>query len=164
MRRVAQLFTGLTLMSACVLAPAAAFAQEAQPPCDAYSQACPTIPGQPIQGDTPGQPAQGGGTVEQPVQVGGGAGDQPVQGGGTVNTPIQGGGGGAAELPATGVSGAGTQAGGAVTQTGGAGTGSASTLPFTGADVVLLTLIGAGALAAGAAMVTAGRRRRTATA
>jgi hypothetical protein len=39
-----------------------------------------------------------------------------------------------------------------------------NTLPFTGGDVVLLSLIGAGTLAGGAALVVAGRRRTPATA
>jgi len=54
----------------------------------------------------------------------------------------------------------------------GAGTGNTvsgrtttpDTLPFTGGDVVLLSLIGAGTLAGGAALVVAGRRRTPATA
>ena len=37
-------------------------------------------------------------------------------------------------------------------------------LPFTGGDVVLLSLLGAGTLAGGAALVVAGRRRTPATA
>jgi hypothetical protein len=36
------------------------------------------------------------------------------------------------------------------------------TLPFTGGEIVLMTLVGGGALGAGAAFVVAGRRRRTA--
>jgi hypothetical protein len=39
---------------------------------------------------------------------------------------------------------------------------SPTTLPFTGGEVVLLTGLGAGALAAGAALVVAGRRRSVA--
>jgi hypothetical protein len=39
-----------------------------------------------------------------------------------------------------------------------------NTLPFTGGDVVLLSLIGAVTLAGGAALVVAGRRRTPATA
>lgn len=35
------------------------------------------------------------------------------------------------------------------------------TLPFTGGEVVVLTLVGAGAVAGGAALVVAGRRRST---
>ncbi|MBW3618541.1 MAG: hypothetical protein KY446_12525, partial [Proteobacteria bacterium] len=88
------------LSSATVLAPASAFAQDAQVPCDAYARTCPAIPGQPIEGSTPGQPAQGGGgTVDQPAagtNPGGGTVEQPV----VDANPIQGGGGGAAELPA----------------------------------------------------------------
>lgn len=39
-----------------------------------------------------------------------------------------------------------------------------STLPFTGGEVALLGVVGAGALAAGTALVVAGRRRSGATA
>lgn len=39
-----------------------------------------------------------------------------------------------------------------------------SRLPFTGGEIALLTVTGVGALGAGAVLVTAGRRRRTATA
>lgn len=67
---------------------------------------------------------------------------------------ISGGGGGA---------GTGTDTGG---DQGGAGTGSStggtsnpSTLPFTGGELVLMTALGAGTLAGGAALVIAGRRR-----
>ncbi len=68
---------------------------------------------------------------------------------------ISGGGGGA---------GTGTDTGG---DQGGAGTGSStggttsnpSTLPFTGGELVLMTALGAGALAGGTALVVAGRRR-----
>ena len=46
---------------------------------------------------------------------------------------------------------------------GGAGTGGStsnpSTLPFTGGELVLMTALGAGALAGGTALVVAGRRR-----
>ncbi len=38
-------------------------------------------------------------------------------------------------------------------------TGGPSTLPFTGGDIVLLSLAGAAAVAGGAALVAAGRRR-----
>lgn len=51
--------------------------------------------------------------------------------------------------------------------TGGAVSGRTSTpdtLPFTGGDIVLLSLLGAGTLAGGAALVVAGRRRTAATA
>jgi len=89
--------------------------------------------------------------------------DEPV-------TPIDGeaGGGGtgtpgtdtpATDTPATG---GGTATGGTTTGAGTASTGgAASTLPFTGDEVLVLTLAGAGALAAGSALVVAGRRRRT---
>lgn len=67
---------------------------------------------------------------------------------------IGGGGGGA---------GTGTDTGG---DQGGAGTGSTggttanpATLPFTGGELVLMTALGAGALAGGTALVIAGRRR-----
>lgn len=70
-------------------------------------------------------------------------------------SPIDGGDGGA---------GTGSDTGG---DQGGAGTGSStggttsnpSTLPFTGGEIVLLTALGAGALAGGTALVIAGRRR-----
>ena len=69
-------------------------------------------------------------------------------------SPIDGGDGGA---------GTGTDTGG---DEGGAGTGSGngttsnpSTLPFTGGELVLMTAVGAGALAGGTALVVAGRRR-----
>lgn len=39
-----------------------------------------------------------------------------------------------------------------------------STLPFTGGEVALLGVVGAGALAVGTALVVAGRRRSSATA
>ncbi len=39
-----------------------------------------------------------------------------------------------------------------------------NTLPFTGGDIVLLSLLGAGTLAGGTALVVAGRRRTPATA
>lgn len=38
------------------------------------------------------------------------------------------------------------------------------TLPFTGAEIVLMTVAGGGAIGAGTAFVVAGRRRRSATA
>jgi hypothetical protein len=38
-----------------------------------------------------------------------------------------------------------------------------STLPFTGGEIVLMTLAGSGAIGAGTAFVVAGRRRRRAT-
>ncbi|MDQ1706267.1 MAG: hypothetical protein QOF18_2633 [Frankiaceae bacterium] len=38
--------------------------------------------------------------------------------------------------------------------------GEKSTLPFTGAEVVLMTVVGTGALGAGTVFVVAGRRRR----
>jgi hypothetical protein len=41
---------------------------------------------------------------------------------------------------------------------------SATSLPFTGGEVVLLSVLGAGALAAGTALVVAGRRRSSTTA
>ncbi|MBW3638397.1 MAG: hypothetical protein KY451_00870 [Actinobacteria bacterium] len=58
----------------------------------------------------------------------------------------------------TGAQGAGTQ-GGAVS-----GRTTPNTLPFTGGEVVLLSLLGVGTLAGGAALVVAGRRRTPATA
>jgi hypothetical protein len=39
-----------------------------------------------------------------------------------------------------------------------------SRLPFTGAEIALLSITGVGAVGAGAVLVTAGRRRRTAAA
>lgn len=65
---------------------------------------------------------------------------------------IGGGGGGAG-------SGTDTDTGtGTGTSTGGT-TSNPSTLPFTGGELVLMTAIGAGALAGGTALVVAGRRR-----
>ena len=51
--------------------------------------------------------------------------------------------------------------GGTTTSVGGGstGAGAADVLPFTGGELVLLSATGAGALAAGAALVVAGRRR-----
>lgn len=75
-------------------------------------------------------------------------------------TPIDGGDGGAGTgvtPPATGgtTTGGGTATGGTTTR------GGASSLPFTGDEVLVLSLAGAGALAAGTALAAAGRRRRT---
>ena len=79
-------------------------------------------------------------------------------GGGGEGEPIDGNDGGAG----TGNGGAGnggTGNGGA--GNGGAGNGGSgpSTLPFTGGEVLLVSLVGAGAVAAGTALVVAGRRR-----
>jgi hypothetical protein len=41
--------------------------------------------------------------------------------------------------------------------------GEKTTLPFTGGEIVLLTLVGGGAVGAGTAFVIAGRRRRATT-
>lgn len=54
-------------------------------------------------------------------------------------------------------SGGGAPTGGAAS--GGSTTGSGSSLPFTGDEVLVLSLTGAGALAAGTALAVAGRRR-----
>ena len=69
---------------------------------------------------------------------------------------IGGGGGGAGTGSDTGgdVDGAGTGSG-----TTGGTTSNPSTLPFTGGELVLMTALGAGALAGGTALVIAGRRR-----
>ena len=40
--------------------------------------------------------------------------------------------------------------------------GNSTSLPFTGAEVVLMSVVGLGALGAGTAFVVAGRRRKTA--
>lgn len=45
------------------------------------------------------------------------------------------------------------------TSTPSGGTSNPSTLPFTGGELILMTAIGAGALAGGTALVVAGRRR-----
>ena len=77
--------------------------------------------------------------------------DCPATGGGS--NPAAGGG----KTPAGSTSGAGTStpnAGG-----GSSTTGAAAVLPFTGGEIVLLTATGAGALAAGSALLVAGRRR-----
>jgi hypothetical protein len=42
--------------------------------------------------------------------------------------------------------------------------GEKSTLPFTGAEIVLMTMVGGGAIGAGTAFVVTGRRRRSSTA
>ena len=42
--------------------------------------------------------------------------------------------------------------------------GTSTSLPFTGAEVVLMSVVGLGAVGAGTAFVIAGRRRRTADA
>ena len=78
--------------------------------------------------------------------------DKPVK-------PITGGTGvgGAGVTPAT----AGGTVTGETTTGAGAATGGASSLPFTGDEVLVLSLAGAGALAAGTALAAAGRRRRT---
>ena len=53
-----------------------------------------------------------------------------------------------------------TGGGGTTTTGGGGGTvDTPSTLPFTGGELVLLTAVGAGALAGGTALVVAGRRK-----
>ncbi len=89
--------------------------------------------------------------IDEPgTPIGGGAG-----GGGTGGTPTT-------PPPATGTpaTGGGTATGGTTTGAGTASTGgAASTLPFTGDEVLVLSLAGAGALAAGTALVAAGRRR-----
>lgn len=41
--------------------------------------------------------------------------------------------------------------------------GNGASLPFTGAEVVLMSVVGVGALGAGTVFVVAGRRRRAAT-
>ena len=55
----------------------------------------------------------------------------------------------------TGGTGTGTPSAGGGSST----TGAAAVLPFTGGEIVLLTATGAGALAAGSALLVAGRRR-----
>lgn len=72
--------------------------------------------------------------------------------------------GGETEEPGSGTETPGTSNGGASGgASGGAGSGGTtsnpSTLPFTGGELVLMTAIGAGALAGGTALVVAGRRR-----
>lgn len=63
-------------------------------------------------------------------------------------------------LPGEGFNqGAGNQGAGTVS-----GRATPNTLPFTGGDIVLLSLLGAGTLAGGTALVVAGRRRTPATA
>ena len=79
--------------------------------------------------------------------------------------PITGGteSGGIGSTPAAG---AGTVTGGTTNEAGTASTGGggASSLPFTGDEVLVLSLAGAGALGAGVALAAAGRRRRTTSA
>ena len=62
--------------------------------------------------------------------------------------------GGGSTTPAVG-GGTGTPSAGGGSSTAGA----AAVLPFTGGEIVLLTATGAGALAAGSALLVAGRRR-----
>ena len=79
--------------------------------------------------------------------------DCPVGSGGGSNNPGVGG----DKTPTGSTGGAGTSipnAGGGSTTT-----GAATVLPFTGGEIVLLTATGAGALAAGSALLVAGRRR-----
>jgi len=121
-------------LGALVALPGVALAQEVD--CD-DDQVAALYPGVCI--DEPGTP------------IGGGTG-----GGGTGVTPTT-------PPPATGTpsTGGGTATGGTTT---GAGSGGAASLPFTGDEVLVLSLAGAGALAAGTALAAAGRRRRTPTA
>lgn len=88
----------------------------------------------------------GGCPSPTPSNIGGGTGGAGT--GGNTDTP--------GEDNGTGTSTGGTNAGG--TSTGGTSS-SPSTLPFTGGELVLMTALGAGALAGGTALVIAGRRR-----
>lgn len=99
--------------------------------------------------------AYSGGCPTTPPSDIGGETENPGSGGGSET-------GGDTENPTTGggTAGGGTTAGGT---TGGTAT-SPSTLPFTGGELVLMTAIGAGALAGGTALVLAGRRKAAATA
>ena len=104
--------------------------------CDAYSGNC-TPPGTDIGGDTE-QPGRGPAPdVVTPPDV--------------VAPPEKGAGGGT-KTAGRGVSPASTT------------TSQPTTLPFTGGEIALLTVLGAGALAGGTALVVAGRRRAQATA
>ena len=75
------------------------------------------------------------------------------------STPPGGGGGG------TGGGGGGGTGGGTTGTTGSGGSATATTgdLPFTGGEVVLMTVVGLGAVAGGTALVVAGRRRQGTT-
>lgn len=124
-------------------------------PAVAFADPCPT-------GEVPG--GYTGTCVPQPGPIGGGDTAAGTGGGGTTTpgttTP-------GTTTPGTATAGGAgtTAAGGAGTTTaGGAGTTTAggrapATLPFTGDEVLVLSLAGAGAVAAGTALVVAGRRR-----
>jgi hypothetical protein len=111
--------------------------------CESYSGGCPTAtPSTP-----PGTGTGGGGGT-------GGSGQQPGPGnsGGQPGQPGQPG------KPGTVVPNGQTPIQGSVTRPG--ADAGPSTLPFTGGELVLLTALGAGAVAGGTALVVAGRRRK----
>ena len=75
---------------------------------------------------------------------------------------IGGGTGGGATAPDTTVpDAAGNPGTGTTTTPGGSDESEGTALPFTGAELALLTLVGGGAIAGGTMFVLAGRRRRT---
>ena len=78
--------------------------------------------------------------------------DCPATGGGSTTPAV---GGDKTPTGSTGGAGTGTPSAGGGSST----TGAAAVLPFTGGEIVLLTATGAGALAAGSALLVAGRRR-----
>ena len=103
--------------------------------CDSYSTGCPTPP----------PPAQGGGGTD----IGG---NEENAGTGTDVDNV-------GNVDNGGTEGTGQEAGSTGQQPGGGTVNNPATLPFTGGELVLLTALGAGALAGGTALVVAGRRR-----
>ena len=86
----------------------------------------------------------------------------PVTGG--EQAPGQGSGGGSTGGGTAGGSTGGTGGGAGAGQVVSSGRAAADTLPFTGDEILVLSIAGAAALAAGTALTVAGRRRRTTTA
>ena len=100
--------------------------------CESYSGGCPSTPPGDGGGDT-----DIGGTDEEPATgTDSGSGSDGDAGTGTDTTT-----------------------GGNTSGPGGGSSNRPSTLPFTGGELVLLTALGAGALAGGTALVVAGRRK-----
>ena len=104
--------------------------------CEPYSGGCASPP-----------PTSGGGGTDQ--RIGGGT-EQPGTGNPGTDTPDTGTGGGP---------GGGTPGGPKANVPTGGTVSNPAALPFTGGELVLMTAVGAGALAGGAALVVAGRRK-----
>ena len=107
------------------------------------------------------EPYSGGCATPPPTSGGGGGTDQPIGGGteqpGTGNPGTDAPG---TENPGTGTGGGpGTPAGPKANVPTGGTTSNPAALPFTGGELVLMTAVGAGALAGGTALVLAGRRK-----